>query len=365
MYDKMNRFLPPANDWSLETEFECWHPDASFAFGEPDGTISWRGAGLPAIEADGSLPFVDLPKQLQEMISHCWKKAVVPTSPRANPPMLGGARQQAFNNRGLQPGGPADQARVMAAGQYRPMVSPTTPPPTPPGVNADMVKHLQGVANDWNVMTEMKRVNAYTFRGDTRAPAAIKAAGGFNPPSTRNDKSYVEGAMFEQFSGYMKRRFNLTVDKQTFLDAYNKTVQNDAAKNVLLNFSIWKALTDQEAFHVGRMLANEALKGYISTTKAITVAKGFAKSGGWVFLTLVRGGFEIPDQRKHIWTAIFGEQEIALPSGLAWADIYGFRQVSPKGPKKFVGPIYFRKGFAVSNPIAFQKAHDLFSGQIQ
>src|SRR3954465_8923709 len=104
MYDKMNRFLPPANDWSLETEFECWHPDASFAFGEPDGTISWRGAGLPAIEADGSLPFVDLPKQLQEMISHCWKKAVVPTSPRANPPMLGGARQQAFKNRGLQPG---------------------------------------------------------------------------------------------------------------------------------------------------------------------------------------------------------------------------------------------------------------------
>ena len=134
----------------------------------------------------------------------------------------------------------------------------------------------------------------------------------------------------------------------------------------MINFCMWRALADREAMHVGRMLASEALKGYVSTTRAANVAKGFANrgyKGGWVYLTLVKGGFVIPEKKKHLWTSIYGEQEIALPGPLAWSDVYGFRQVGTDG--KFVGPIYFRMDFFSKHKDSCKQAHDIFSGMKQ
>jgi hypothetical protein len=91
----------------------------------------------------------------------------------------------------------------------------------------------------------------------------------------------------------------------------DKTVTSDEAKRVMMSFSIWRALADSEALHAGRMVASEALKGHISTTRAVSVAKHFAKAGGWVYMVLVQGGFLLPAKGKHVWTQIFGEQEIA------------------------------------------------------
>lgn len=358
-YQKMNRFLPPGNDWSIESEFECWHPDAAFAFTEKLGAVSWNGGSLDTIKADVTLPFVDLPKQLEELIKHCWQKATAsPGAGRGSSQIqLGGARQQNFIQKGFQIGGARIQAGLQARNDYIPMVSPTKPP-------VANVPHLSGVANDWKVMQQLERVNAYTFRGDSRAPAAIKGAGGFYPPMSRNDTAYVEGAIFKEFESYMQRRFQQTLDKQTFLDAYNKVLNTADAKKVMLNFSIWKAVCEQESLHVGRMLANEALKGYISTTRAVPVAKAFAKTNGWVYVTLVKGGFVVPEKGKNVWTAIFGEQEIALPVPLPWTDIVGFRGIGPV-QQKFVGPIYFRKDFDSQDSTAFQKVHDLLSGKVQ
>ena len=82
-----------------------------------------------------------------------------------------------------------------------------------------------------------------------------------------------------------------------------------------------------------------------------------------MYLTLVKGAFLIPDRDKHIWTTIYGEQEVALPGALDWADIFGFRAVGEGD--KFFGPIYFRKGFSNNHWHQFTQAHDLFSGKVQ
>jgi hypothetical protein len=107
---------------------------------------------------------------------------------------------------------------------------------------------------------------------------------------------------------------------------------NSDERRVLVNYFAWRSMTNYEAFHLGRMLADETLKGYISTTRAVTVARKFAKANGWVYLTRVRGGFLVPDKGTGTgvlkeWVKKFGEQEVALPGTLKWKDVFGFRQV--------------------------------------
>ena len=143
----------------------------------------------------------------------------------------------------------------------------------------------------------------------------------------------------------------------------DKTVTSDEAKRVMMSFSIWRALADSEALHAGRMVASEALKGHISTTRAVSVAKHFAKAGGWVYMVLVQGGFLLPAKGKHVWTQIFGEQEIAMPVLIPWSNVFAFRQVQPQGMNKFAGPLYYRRGFDKQNPDVFKASYDLLSGK--
>jgi hypothetical protein len=76
---------------------------------------------------------------------------------------------------------------------------------------------------------------------------------------------------------------------------------------------------ENEAYHIGRMLANETLKGYISTTRSVTVATGFAVGGGgpgWVYVLQLCGGFLIDQVGKlaEEWVKLWTEQEIAFPT---------------------------------------------------
>ena len=353
MHNKMNRFLPPAGDWSLEGEFECWHPDAGFAYLEKPGLKDGGDRELPYIDAEFGVGQADIPKQLLDMASHCWQKGSAPASGGRGGVQIGGARGNAFS--GMATGA---QQKLTDAGKYFKQVAPTAM------ALSNNYAHLQGIATDWTQHVKLKRFCAYTFRGDTRAPLAIRTAGGFSPPSTRTDDWYFKNVLHPQFAGYMKRRFNKDVDWNTFNDAFNISSGNDdSKKRLLLDYSIWRALADREALHMGRMLAEEALKGYISTTRCVTVAKAFAKANGWVYLTLVRGGFHVPAKKATAWTEIFGEQELAFPGKIDWRYIFAFRQVGPK--TKFVGPIYFRKGFDTKNCSAFMQAHDLLSGKVQ
>jgi hypothetical protein len=219
------------------------------------------------------------------------------------------------------------------------------------------------VPTDWKTHEELKRVNGYTFRGDTRDPLTIEKANGFQPPITRTDQQYVDNVIFPMFQSYMKRRFQMDVSKDQFERVYKEKVQPNE-KMVLHNFFVWRSMVENEAYHLGKMLADETLKGYISTSRAVTVAKGFAgEKGGYVYLTLINGGFLVPDKEKHQWTKVFGEQEVALPASVPWSKIFAFRNVGSDG--MFTGPVYFRKGFQQRNANAYREAYELLSGKVQ
>lgn len=356
---KMANFFPVAGDASFGAEFDCWHPEAAFGLEEQDGVSDWKSGTLTTIDAESNLPMVDLPAILLHMVKYCWEKASVSEGATRGPVQIGGARQSRLDAmaKSFDPREIMKQAslKLDAAKGVAPAVSP---------FNMGSLPHLQGVATDWKTMEQLDRVNAYTFRGDRRTPALIKADGGFNPPNSRTDAYYVDNVIYKQFDQYMQRRYKVKVSKATFDQAYSRQPAGSEGRKVLNNFCAWKALADNEAYHAGRMLASEALKGYISTSRAVPIAKNFAGCGGWVFVTRVRGGFLIPDKGKSEWTKIFGEQEIALPSALPWSDIFGFRMMAAK-TKTFAGPVYLRKTFAAGNATAFAKCFDLLSGKKQ
>lgn len=358
-YDKMTRFLPPAGDYSLQNEFECWHPDPMYAFSETAGAVGWNGPEIPSIKAGDEVSAVDLPSTLINLVKNCWQMAKVPTGAARGGVQLGGARQQAFGSLPQNV-----QTRMQADGKHYKFVSPTYDDRIgDAGYKMDALKHLGGVANDWKVHEEMERICAYTFRGDKRSPVVIRTSGGFSPPISRTDRWYTENVVAPQFVSYMTRRFNVPMSPATFLKIYDGTLAGDAAKQVMQMFALWRMLIEGEALHAGRMVAFEALKGYISTTRATCVAKGFASGQGWVYFTMVPGGFVLPPKAKHKWTPLFGEQEIAFPGALTWQNIVGFRQVG--GDLRFVGPLYFRKGFESTNLRVFREGFDLLSGKGQ
>ena len=355
-FGKMTHFLPPAGNYSLQAEFECWHPDLAFVVFEKPGLREWTGPEIPPITA-GNVEPVDLPTELTNVIKHCWEAAKPSQTATRGPIRLGAAREQTYNRLG-----PDQQEGLTNRGIPR-LVNPTYNPEYDQygGYKNPKLRHLSGIAADWKVHQQLPRICAYTFRGDKRAPNVIQSSGGFLPPVTRNDRKYLEDCVAPQFINYLKRKLGEDISVATFLKVYDGRVKNPAAKECMLMFSIWRALVDAESLHVGRMVAFEAMKGYISTTKCTSVAKFFAGEGAWVYLLLVAGGFVLPEKGKHTWTPAFGEQEIAMPGKIPWNNVFGFRQVGPNA--RFVGPIYFRHGF--SNNVSFRAAHDLLSGKSQ
>ncbi len=344
MIRKMNMFLPVAGDTSLSAEFDCFHPNEDFAKGEARGFKSYMGKvpNLPFIKAEKSLPPADLPKMIEYMIHHSWQSSKKPTTQRSGL-VIGAGLRQAANV--------VDAARTVA----RP-VSPHAP--------VDNKPHLSQIATDWKLMGRQLRVNAYAFRGDSRSPVDIKQANGFQPPNTRTDQRYVDGTVYKGFSSYMERRYGITVSLQTFQKAYAGAATSEHEREMVHNYFIWRTLSDNEALHLGRMLACEDLKGYTSTTRSLVVAKGYAKPDGWAYVTLVRGGYLVLAKKATAWTSIFGEQEIALPGPIKWTKVFGFRKVDePSG--KFVGPVYLRNNFEARNPDAFKECHELMSGRSQ
>jgi len=352
-------------------EFEPFAADPALAPNEAGGYPEWTGGNLEHIAAEDGVKFLDIPSQLKELAAHCWTAGTKPQGPRAGGigQVGGGQRLQHIPNkvndlkRDWKPQSIFEAHAVAERNQaYNPQVRPLTCDSTDSVAPAAL---LSAVPGDWALANTMQRVSAYTFRGDTRGPAAIAAANGFFPPISRTDDHYVKTVVYPQFSGYLKRRFGVTIDQATFYAVYHKKLVHPADRAMVDNFFTWRSLVERESHHVGRFLGNEALKGLVSTSRAAAVAKGYAKDGGWVYLTLVRGGFLVPEKGKHEWTAIFGEQEVASLGAIPWQDIFGFRQVQRTRGLKFAGPIYLRKGFAGRNSEAFRKALRLLGGEVQ
>jgi hypothetical protein len=168
----------------------------------------------------------------------------------------------------------------------------------------------------------------------------------------------------------MQRRFakdlKAAITPDEFLATVRQSAQTPDARETLLFYSTWRALVKTEELHLGRMLAEEALKAYISTTKAVTIAKGHASkregSKGWVYCVAVLGGFVVPAKGTTQWTSIFGEQEIAAIGKVPWNAVAAARAVHDSF---FVGDIFIRKGFDKLDPKPFNKIYRLLSGARQ
>lgn len=337
---------PPKSRWVYDGDFGEYDPDPLLAKQEQFGLMDGGKVSLPYIEAGDNVPD-EFPQQLTDFLKHVWQSAKANTA-RPQKLILGGHR-----------GKPVE----ILPDPYTSRLH--NPAKIPAAQAPEQVQHLHGIAKDWSLMDEIDRVKAYTFRGESsfRAPQDVKARGGFHPPSTRNDDAYLNppnGKVYLAFVDYMERVHKQTINEQDYTAAIQQ--RSPKFKQLFRHYSLWRELLKAEELHLGRMLANELLKGYISTTKAVNVAKGFAGTSGWVYCVLVRGGYHVPEKGASQWTTIFGEQEIAFPGSIPWKDVYAFRKVDKN---KFTGSLWLRSGSGYWGPEKMKRVYELLSGKIQ
>jgi hypothetical protein len=337
-------------------EYRPWN------FGEEEqGNKDWpsQNGTLPYIPSKSPLTLPPLPQTLQNLMEHAWT-AVNPSEGAIRSAMPAGSHRTALPQ--LPPG----KMPPLPSTPYQKLNVPPTRGAAY-GTQAKLAPHLKtAFAQDWSEHKNLERVRAFAFRGDTRAPTEIKKAGGFHPPISRTDDDYLVKTVYPQFSKWLKDKAGSEITEDEFKEIVKKTAPDSTTKSALWQYGLWRSLVEAEQFHLGRMVAEEALKGFISTTRAVTVAKAYADkgAGGWVYVLLVTGGYLIPDKTKHKWTEIFGEQEIALAGSVPWDDVMGFRQVEPN-EKKFTGRIYLRKTFDRQESDAAEQCYKLLSGRKQ
>jgi len=329
--------------------FEVVLADTSFK-GELGG--SYKDGAVKHIPAENGLAFADLPAKLVRLTKDCWTVASRSADAQRSRLQVGagamanhipGLVSARLNNRNL-----------FAASQINQRNAPYVPQTGP---LADVT-----IAHDWKLMQEIVRVNAYTFRGESsRTPSQIEAVGGFHPPVTRTDRFYVDEYIFPCFQRYLKRRLNIDLTKAQFDQVYNQNVMPHD-RVLLNNYFVWCSMVETESHHIGRMVVNETLKNYISTSKWLPVAKSFAGARGWLYATRVCGGFDVTS--FPAWAKDrANEQEVAFAGSLPWDEVVAFRQLNEWS--KFTGPIYLRTAFRTRNQIACQEIYELLSGKNQ
>jgi hypothetical protein len=218
------------------------------------------------------------------------------------------------------------------------------------------------IASDWKVFQQIKRTNAVTFRGDTRAPNdVITKAGGFHPPSSRTDQFYLEERIYKFFADYLDRRYQRKLTKEEFLRAVSSAAPLESDKKLLVDYMMWRKICEREAVHLGRMLENECLKGYISTARSIDTAISFGTAynskPGWVYVTVVHSGFIVPWGKTTIWGS--EEAEVAQWGPIPGERIVGFMHLSQFKPDS---QIFIRRSFRKKEPKAFEYIYNVMSG---
>jgi hypothetical protein len=153
------------------------------------------------------------------------------------------------------------------------------------------------------------------------------------------------------------------VDEERFCAIVKRTLTKDVQR-VLVDFLAWREIARAEEKHLGRMVADETTRAYVSTSRSVSVAKAFAVRGAggsecWVYATYVRGAFLIDD--KHHW-AVHQEAEIANPGPIYWSNVVGFRRVLPADGKFDPDcPIYLRTSLE-RDADALAKLYAAFAG---
>lgn len=265
------------------------------------------------------------------IIDTLWKRAEPAAQATRGPVLMGAAR-------GDTPGG----LDVVRKQTYSPAANP--------------LANGKAYPDDWKHMDQIERTDAITMRGDSRAPVVVLGQdGGFFPPISRTDDYYLNNVIREYFTSYMKRRYDRDITPVQYNSALNSAVPSIDDRRLLADMMAWRKVAEGEAFHLGRMTADEALKGYISTSKSFNWAFYFAtrrcsNMDGWIYVTRVRGGFIVPPNGSKWGT---GEQEIAQWGPIMAKDVLGFRKLNLMTGG--VGPIWIRPIFRKTDPSAFKK----------
>lgn len=229
----------------------------------------------------------------------------------------------------------------------------------------DRAPPVYGAATGWEKIAELDRVNAYGFRGDKRGPKMIRAAGGFQPPSMRTDDAYVQ-VIAERFVRYMMSRFQQTIDPA---EAVQYIKGQGASGRAFVQYQVWRAILKSEELHIGRMVADEFLRGFTSISRDVRMAYDFGKQGSadrykgegfGVYALHSEGGFLLPPRAQHMHGTKGTEAEIAHPGPIPWDHVMAFRtflNVNLNDDRTFKksGVIFVRRGFRGSDPAGFSK----------
>jgi hypothetical protein len=318
---------------AVAAEFEAYEPNPLYA----KNRLPSVHEAYPQITPKNLPPVAPLDPPLRAIIDSLWKRAE-PAQGAARGPVTMGMRGQAT------PVGPASKQDSV----YHQHVNPL---------------QTTGAAftDDWKHLDTIQRTNAVTFRGDSRPPNWVLGRDmGFYPPNSRNDDFYLYGVVFQKFQDYMKRRYGRDIGMADYVSAMSGNAPTAEAKSLLINYMMWRKITEGEAFHLGRMVASEVLKGYISTSRSLPMATQFGTRynavSGWIYLTQVRGGFIVPPSGVKWGTK---EQEIAQWGPISAANVVGFRRIDRFGGG--LGPIYIRPAFRKTETRAFRNALDTLS----
>ena len=272
---------------------------------ERAGRLKCSKSNMLYIPSCLAMTHVPMEEFYQQMANRQWQKA--------QPTIGKDGRAPAFLNRmGAAIGARRDMVGNQVADASRPRM---------PG----------GIATDWKSIPELQRINAYVFRGDRRLPRAIKLRDGFHPPSTRQDRAYTP-VIASRFVTYMRARYNKDVSQSEVEDYIRSKGQ---AGKTFVEYELWREILKGEELHIGRMVADEFLKGFISTTRDVTVCQTFIdrrtpdKAGEAlkaVYALHSEGGFLLPAKGTHAH-ASNNEAEVAHPGSLSWSKVKAFRIV--------------------------------------
>lgn len=325
------------------TRFEPLTPDPQYRFVGRIPPTSW---GI--VKPKTGPPIGDLPELIKNLIKATWKFA----EPDASKFDATHARAASHGISIGARGGGVPVGDYKFHQQVR---------PTKPDIHTTFMNDT-AIASDWKVFDWIRRTNAVTFRGDSRSPNTVIKAQGFYPPNSRTDTYYLENNIYPAFEDYFKRRYGRNLSSVDFLDVIDGTAATPSAKSLLVDYMMWRKITERESVHLGRMVESECLKGYISTARSIDTslhfATGYGQKPGWLYLTVVHSGFVVPGGKEHYWGS--AESEIAQWGPIPADRIVGFVHVQQnKIPN---GPIFIRRSFRVTEPEAFEHMFKVMSG---
>jgi len=243
-------------------------------------------------------------------------------------------------------------------------------------------KSISQAELDRRLHSALDRVHAFAYRGDSRDPATVKAHGGLLPSFTR--KAVGDFAKTPFRDGATKG--NVSVLAKVFDEIRQSTKSRRKRRDNLAAYI--EQLKAEKIFELTAYTGpgGEVFRGYLSTSKSTAIAKCFANlwatgeetGRSWCYAVRCNGGYEMKshvkgvavpdsDEMKKLHEASnFLEQEIAMPGGIWWDQVVGFRLVdySDEG-QFFAGPVFLREpGYwkAKQDEAAFDALFEQLSG---